>query len=60
MSIRLERLLEQSPEDTEERVDRTRKQVASAMWDAIRRETGLLLQRRHNSGLRLSRQVMVA
>ncbi len=46
MSIPLEKLLEQIPKDTRERVDRTRKQVASSLRDAIRRETGLLLQRK--------------
>jgi hypothetical protein len=46
MSIKLERLLEQIPKDTMERVDRTRKQIGSSIRDAIRRETGLMLQRR--------------
>lgn len=46
MSIRLHTLLELIPSDTEVRVDRFRKQVSSSIRDAIRRETGLLLQRR--------------
>lgn len=46
MSIRLDDLLKQVPADTKDRVDRVRRQMGSILRDAIRQETGLLLQRR--------------
>jgi hypothetical protein len=46
MSIRLQELLENIPDDTEERVDRTRKRINNEVREAIKRETGLALNRK--------------
>lgn len=46
MPIRLDQLLKMIPADTEERVDRTRERINTTAREAMRRETGLLLNRR--------------
>lgn len=46
MVIRLNDLLARIPADTRERVDRTRKRVNQNIREALRRETGLLLNRK--------------
>ena len=46
MSILLEELLKDIPDDTEERVDRTRKRINTEVREAIKRETGLALNRK--------------
>jgi len=46
MAIRLDQLLKMIPADTEDRVDRTRERINTTAREAMRRETGLLLNRR--------------
>jgi hypothetical protein len=49
MAIRLSALLDRIPGDTYDRVDRTRKRLGSMIRDALRQETGLLLNRLDSS-----------
>ncbi len=46
MSIPLEDLLKDIPDDTEERLDRTRKRINAEVREAIKRETGLALNQK--------------
>lgn len=46
MPILLEELLQKIPDDTEKRVDRTRKRINTEVRDAVKRETGLALNRK--------------
>ena len=46
MAISLEELLLKIPDDTEERVDHTRTQINIEVREAIKRETGLVLNRK--------------
>ena len=43
MAVALNELLKKIPEDTEYRVDQTRKRIGNSVREAIRRETGLIL-----------------
>jgi hypothetical protein len=56
MSIRLRELVEKIPSDTKKEVDRARKRAGSALRDAIRQETGLLLNRRSVGYRRLNQR----
>jgi hypothetical protein len=49
MSITLSSLLKNVPRDTFNRVDRTRKRIGATIREALRQETGLLLNRRDAS-----------
>ncbi|MGR3174546.1 MAG: hypothetical protein ACUZ8N_08120 [Candidatus Scalindua sp.] len=46
MPILLQELLQKIPDDTEKRVDRTRKRINTEVREAIKRETGLALNRK--------------
>lgn len=46
MSITLQQLLQEIPDDTREQVDRTRKRINAEVREAIKRETGLALNRK--------------
>lgn len=59
MPIRLDQLLKMIPADTEERVDRTRERINTTAREAMRRETGLLLNRRDSKDSGGRKQEMI-